>query len=118
MATIAALKTCDLSKTTLLIGGYDRGHDWHDFVKQISQNQPNVLIVSGANSALICEIISKKNRMNFYKEDNLKKAIALAKRKTQNNGLILLSPGAPSFDQFENYIQRGEFFEKELRRES
>ena len=115
MATIAALTTVDLSNTTLLIGGYDRGHDWTNFVDNLIDFKPKLIIVSGQNADLICTLFESSNsNCNYIKLKTLKDSIKLAVDKTPENGLILLSPGAPSFDQFDSYIKRGIFFEKEL----
>jgi len=37
-------------------------------------------------------------------------ALTTARTLTPANGMILLSPGAPSFDQFHDYIARGREF--------
>nr|MDQ2879140.1 UDP-N-acetylmuramoyl-L-alanine--D-glutamate ligase [Pseudomonadota bacterium] len=42
--------------------------------------------------------------------DDLAAAIARARGLTPPGGVILLSPGAPSFDQFRDYAQRGRAF--------
>ncbi len=117
MATIAALKTIDLSNTTLLIGGYDRGHDWSEFVENLMLNSPKLMIVSGQNAGLIISLLKDKNATCHYiLKNNLKDSIKYAVKNTQENGLILLSPGAPSFDQFDSYVKRGEFFSEELKK--
>ncbi|MCF6318276.1 MAG: UDP-N-acetylmuramoyl-L-alanine--D-glutamate ligase [Proteobacteria bacterium] len=123
MATIAALKTINLSNTTLLIGGYDRGHDWSGFVENLIMYSPKLIIVSGGNADSIMSLLKAKNAeknaeknttVNYKQQKNLKDSINYAVKNTQENGLILLSPGAPSFDQFESYVKRGDFFTEEL----
>ena len=42
--------------------------------------------------------------------DDLPEAVRLARRHTPAGGVVLLSPGAPSFGQFENYRHRAEVF--------
>jgi UDP-N-acetylmuramoylalanine--D-glutamate ligase len=117
IATLAAMKTVDLSNTTLLIGGYDRGNDWSEFIELINQNPPSLLLISGQNSkALLQHLQSINANFEYILCEDLKNAIHQAQLLTQTDGIILLSPGAPSFDQFESYIKRGEFFEQELRK--
>ncbi len=116
MATIAALKTVDLASTTLIIGGYDRGHDWCDFVRQLCEIKPFLIIIAGANSNKLLPLFAKSIQVVAYlRANDLKQAVQFAIEKTPVNGTILLSPGAPSFDQFSSYIKRGEFFEHLLK---
>lgn len=116
IATIAAMQTVDLSITTLLVGGYDRGNNWCDFADELIKNPPILLILSGENSQVIYDRLQSRNAsFKYVLSEDLNSAIKLAKALTVENGIILLSPGAPSFDQFGSYIERGDFFEKQLR---
>jgi UDP-N-acetylmuramoylalanine--D-glutamate ligase len=117
IATIAAMQTQDLNKTTLLVGGYNRGNDWTEFAQLLNDNPPQLLILSGENAHEILQHFKTiKTHCNFVYCDTLKQAIKLAQSQTPENHTILLSPGAPSFDQFESYIKRGEFFAEELKK--
>lgn len=117
IATIAALKTLNVSKTTVLIGGFDRGIDWTDFFEYIDDNPPFAILLSGQNADDIFLQFNKFNfncRQKLIKLKNLKQAIKKAQEISDNSVTLLLSPGSPSFDEFNNYIERGKFFENTL----
>ncbi|VAW32868.1 UDP-N-acetylmuramoylalanine--D-glutamate ligase [hydrothermal vent metagenome] len=116
IATLAAMETVDLATTTLLVGGYDRGNDWLDFAVAINAAPPKLLLLSGQNAGVIFQHLKSINAVFTYILcDNLTEAIYQAQLKSCSGSTILLSPGAPSFDQFDSYIQRGEFFEQKLK---
>jgi len=116
MATIAALNTVDTARTTLLIGGFDRGHDWSFFVDELCKVKPHLIIIAGENAQILVSLFAHStNNVAYLQADDLKHAIELAQNRTPVGGTILLSPGAPSFDLFESYIKRGEFFEYYLK---
>jgi len=117
VATLAAMKTVDLSNTTLLVGGYDRGNNWQDFADAINKNPPSLLLISGQNGEIIHQRLQViKAKFKYMLCADLADAINLAQSLSPAEGIILLSPGAPSFDQFESYIKRGEFFAAELKK--
>ena len=39
-------------------------------------------------------------------------ALRIAREKLENEGVILLSPGAPSFPRYKDYVERGKHFAK------
>ena len=115
IATIAAMQTVDQSKTTLLVGGYDRGNDWTDFAESLNNNPPNLLIISGQNGEIINQLLEQiKANFRYILCVDLKQAIKEAVQRSRAGDTILLSPGAPSFDQFDSYIARGDFFAEEV----
>ncbi len=117
IATLAAMQTVEASQTTLLVGGFDRGNDWTEFAASLNKNPPNLLLISGQNGPAIYNHLQYIHAQFEYKLfDDLSDAINYAQLKSSKNHTLLLSPGAPSFDQFDSYIKRGEFFQKELQK--
>jgi UDP-N-acetylmuramoylalanine--D-glutamate ligase len=53
-----------------------------------------------------------QHKISYKKCDTLKKAFEEATNYSLGKGIVLLSPGFPSFDQFKNFAERGEIFRK------
>ena len=110
-ATQAALATVAAHRTLLLVGGYDRGLDWQWWVESISQEPPKAIICSGANGEKIADLILNHGiKTQCIKQASLKSAVEQAKRMAEPGDVVLLSPGAPSFDAFNDYQHRGQQF--------
>jgi len=110
-ATLAALESLHGRAVTVLIGGHDRGLDWAPFVDAMRIAPPHAIVCMGANgprieaalraAAVACPVVCVAD---------LNAALAKARAGTPQGGVILLSPGAPSFDQFKDYAERGRRF--------
>ena len=111
LATLAALESLHGRAVTVLVGGHDRGLDWTPFVEAMSVNPPNAIVCMGSNGARI-EMALRGTRVGcpIARVDDLATAVIEAKARTPHDGVILLSPGAPSFDQFKDYAARGRRF--------
>lgn len=109
-STMAALDTVTWSKTVLLVGGFDRGLDWLCFVDYLGNKNKQIkqVICSGQNGLKIHQLLQQKipEQATEYCEQ-LKSAVKKASEFCEKGDVILLSPGAPSFDAFANYQQRG-----------
>ena len=117
IATMAALGTVDRNRTILLVGGFDRGNDWTEFAESLNESPPKLLLISGANGkAIYNHLQSIDAKFSFTYCKTLAQAIKMANTKSNDDDIILLSPGAPSFDQFKSYIERGDFFQQELKK--
>lgn len=113
-STLAALDTVALDKTILLVGGFDRGLNWQCFVDFLKQQEKPLkqVVCSGQNGEKIHNLIQNQlNEQASVFEPKLNQAVILACQTSQAGEFILLSPGAPSFDAFANYQQRGVQFE-------
>jgi UDP-N-acetylmuramoylalanine--D-glutamate ligase len=110
-ATLEALASLDGDAVTVLVGGYDRGIDWRAFADAVRQKPPHAIFAMGANGPRIAEVLRETGGdYRLESARTLDEAVALARRVTPNGGIILLSPGAPSFDQFRDYAERGAAF--------
>ena len=110
-ATLAALESLRAREVTLLAGGHDRGLDWSDFVAAAVAHPPHAIVCSGANGPRIATALREaKVGTMLVEAANLDAAVAEARKLTPPGGCILLSPGAPSFDQFHDYAERGRHF--------
>lgn len=115
-ATWAAMATVNLSRTILLVGGFDRGVDWSWWASKLTEQAPKMIICSGENGEKIQQLIlnqQKKSqciKFQCIRVATLKLAVKKAKQAAQSGDAVLLSPGAPSFDAFDNYQHRGEQF--------
>ena len=108
IATLAALAVVPNAKTILLLGGYDRGIDWSDFAVQIHDEPPKMVVCSGQNGAMIAEVLrSHKVDTHIQLSVDLQAAVKLAQKNAEKGDCVLLSPGAPSYDAFDNYQARG-----------
>jgi len=111
LATLAALESLHGRTVTVLVGGHDRGLDWTPFVEAMRAAPAHAIVCMGANGARIADALRVAGvACPLRLVDNLAAAIAAAKARTPAAGVILLSPGAPSFDQFKDYAERGRRF--------
>ncbi|MFT4248195.1 MAG: UDP-N-acetylmuramoyl-L-alanine--D-glutamate ligase [Pseudomonas sp.] len=112
-ATLAALACFPARRVALLVGGHDRGLDWHDFAAQMRQAPPLEIVTMGANGPRIHELLAPiaPGRFGLHAANDLSQAVALAQAALgERGGVVLLSPGAPSFGAYRDYVARGRHF--------
>ena len=110
-AVIEALRSHRGGDISVIIGGHDRGLDWRPFVDHVRAHPPLAIIANGANGKRV-DAMLRENRGDYqlHLVAKLADAIAAAREVTAPGDTILLSPGAPSFDQFHDYAERGRYF--------
>jgi len=105
-ATMIALKSFD-SSIILLVGGFEKGLD----VSSLLPYMDKVKLVIGYGDCGQRLVDDLKVRSKVV--TTLKEAVTYAKNNAVVNDIVLLSPTTSSYDQFDNYEQRGSCF-KEL----
>ena len=111
VSTITALNSFD-KPTILLLGGYDRGHSFHD----LDNSMKNVKCVAcfGETKNRIEEFCNDLN-IKCYKNDTLKEAMNVVKDICTPGDVVLLSPACASWDQYDRFEDRGDEFKKLVR---
>ena len=114
-ATLAALACFPQQRVALLVGGHDRGLDWHDFAGHMAQDAaPLEIVTLGGNGPRIHELLAPlaaQGRFGLHAAADLGQAVALARAALGDaGGVVLLSPGAPSFGAYADYVARGRHF--------
>lgn len=110
-ATLAALRSLPGDTVTVIVGGHDRGVDWSVVAAALRAEPPHAIIAQGANGPRIAAAL-RDAQVECMLElvADLDAAVRAARAATPTGGVIVLSPGAPSFDQFHNYVERGQCF--------
>lgn len=109
LATLAALGSLAGQAVTVIVGGHDRGLDWSEFVAEMKAHAPHAIVAQGANGPRIARVLREAG-VAVDEVGDLAAAVTRARALTPVGGIILLSPGAPSFDQFHDYADRGRHF--------
>jgi len=110
-ATIAAVKAIP-NIATLILGGYDRGIDYHGLATFLAGTSISNLIFLGAAGKRMMEIIGQLQVKNIVllEAASMEEAVRLAKKQTPPGKVCLLSPAAASYDTFKNFEERGAVF--------
>jgi UDP-N-acetylmuramoylalanine--D-glutamate ligase len=110
-ATLEALASLASRAVTVLVGGHDRGLDWRAFADAAQRDPPHAILTMGANGGRIATMLGgAPGKYRLQSVVTLRDAVIAAREITPRCGVILLSPGAPSFDQFRDYAERGRAF--------
>ena len=112
-ASLAALDVYRERRVALLVGGHDRGLDWTAFADAMASQAPAAVITMGDNGPRIHALLSEvATRAGFalMAAPDLAAAVDQARAFLAGEGVVLMSPGAPSFGAYRDYTERGRHF--------
>jgi UDP-N-acetylmuramoylalanine--D-glutamate ligase len=115
-STVAALAVYAGREITLILGGHDRGIDYDALVKKAVGGAAKAIIGLGNSGERIYSLAQKLTcgrnggRCKIYHARSMGDAVAYARQVTPPGGVVLLSPAAPSYDHYRDYIERGRDF--------
>ncbi len=102
-AALRALAAYADEPVHLILGGSPKGEDFAPLAAAIGANVRSVHLI-GAEAERIAEVI------DGHRDGDLATAVAHAAQLAQPGDVVLLSPASASYDQFENFEQRGDAF--------
>lgn len=94
-------------KIVLLAGGNDKGMDFEKFVDLINQSGIEVVVLEGTADEKLRGI---EKELIVGKFTDYEEAISAAYKNALPDGIVLLSPGATSFNMFRDEFDRGSQF--------
>lgn len=107
-AALAALAVYCPKPITLIAGGFDRGIDYTPLAEYLLANPEITLVWMGPSGQRIATALN--GRHGVFPAPDMGQAVALAVAHTPPGGIILLSPAAPSYGLFKDFIARGKAF--------
>ncbi len=110
LPTIAGIESLGDRRVALLVGGQDRGVDYQPLGDALAQRHaPTLLVAMPDNGARIAEACSAGN-VEVVQVADLDEGVEVALGWAAPDGVVLLSPAAPSFGRFANYADRAAQF--------
>lgn len=119
-AAVAALEAYGDRPVAIIVGGFDRGLDYRPLaIACAKRRQPTWVLgvpqsgerlVPLIDAAVAAEKAAHVHVELFEGADGFDHAVQRAEHVTPTGGVILLSPGAPSFGRFADYRERGLHF--------
>ncbi len=106
----AALNSFD-EPIVLLLGGRDKKLPWDDMIA-LALQKCRAIIAFGEAGSLVAEAVERVSggASSAVRVDTLAEAVSCAHDAAQPGDVVLLSPGATSYDAFPDFAARGEQF--------
>ncbi|MCL2924640.1 MAG: UDP-N-acetylmuramoyl-L-alanine--D-glutamate ligase [Trichodesmium sp. MAG_R04] len=97
----------------LIAGGQSKEGNDNDWLRQIKEKVIFVLLI-GSAAQFLAKRLQKINFRNYETVENMQRAVirGAALSKTYDAKVVLLSPACASFDQYQNFEERGNNFRK------
>jgi UDP-N-acetylmuramoylalanine--D-glutamate ligase len=109
--TLAAIRSFE-EPLVLLLGGRDKDLPWQELAEVLRRRVDHVILFGEAAGKISAAIGPLENgqRLTLHHCSGLKQAVQVAAKVAEAGDIVLLSPGATSFDEFKDFEERGEVF--------
>jgi len=115
-ATVAAVKA--FSKPEIvIIGGIERGGDFTELAEVLKTSSvKHILLIGGIKEALRHTFVEHgvTTPIDVVEATTMKEIVARAHELAEPGDVVILSPGAASFDMFKDFYDRGDQFRAEV----
>ena len=93
----------------LILGGKDKGSDYTELSELLRERASAVYTIGSAAAKIESHL---RGVVSIHSCETLDKAVHVAASAARPGEIVLLAPACSSFDQFENYEQRGRVFKQ------
>ncbi|MEU1886523.1 UDP-N-acetylmuramoyl-L-alanine--D-glutamate ligase [Micromonospora sp. WMMD987] len=113
-AAMHAIDAYDGRPLTVIVGGTDRGLDYTPLAEHLAERELTVIGIPDSGSRIVAALAGLP-KVRTEVVDDLVDAVRLARSVTPADGVVLLSPAAPSYGRFRNFEHRSEVFAEAIR---
>jgi len=111
LPTLAAVDAFPGRRVALIVGGQDRGIDYAPLAAGLAERPaPTLVVVTASETASRLRAAFAGPTPPLTECDDLDAAVRAAHAWARPDGVVLLSPAAPSFDRFADYRARAAAF--------
>ncbi|HEY6253174.1 MAG TPA: UDP-N-acetylmuramoyl-L-alanine--D-glutamate ligase [Candidatus Angelobacter sp.] len=107
-ATIKALESF-AGNIHIILGGKDKGSDYTVLMPLLRERSKGAYLIGAAAEKIASQI---QGSTRIVQSGTLDRAVRQASEAAVAGDIVLLAPACASFDQFENYEQRGQVFKR------
>jgi len=111
-ATLKALDSFP-GRILIILGGKDKGSDYTVLQKPLREKAILALLIGAAADKIERQITGS---VAIERAATIDRAVEIAAQAARPGDIVLLAPASASFDQFENYEQRGRVFKELVRK--
>jgi UDP-N-acetylmuramoylalanine--D-glutamate ligase len=94
----------------LILGGSLKGEDFVSFARELPTNVRSIYLIGEASDELAAALDAAGR--SYSRDGDLERALAHASTDAEAGDVVLLSPAAASFDQFDDFERRGDTFRR------
>jgi UDP-N-acetylmuramoyl-L-alanine---L-glutamate ligase len=122
LPTVAALAAFPGRRVAVLVGGFDRGIDYEPLAAAVTARPEETFVLTlpdngpRIHQTLTAAFARTASPVQTSEHDTLESATAAAYRWARPDGVVLLSPAAPSFGRYRDYEARAEAFAQAMQR--
>jgi len=117
-SAMAAMDALGSRVAVMILGGQDREQDFSGIAKRIKESTVQAVITVGQSGPKIAALLRGIGCTQWIIEaQTIENAVKEAKlqKPSMKSPIVLLSPAAPSYDQYKNFEERGRTFEECIR---
>ncbi|MGO4255435.1 UDP-N-acetylmuramoyl-L-alanine--D-glutamate ligase [Marmoricola sp. RAF53] len=117
LPTLAAVDAFAGRRVALLVGGHDRGIDYVPLAEGLAGRADPLLVLTLPDNGprIAAALAEHAPGVDTRPADDLVAAVGAAYAWARPDGVVLLSPAAPSFGRFKDYAERADVFEAAMR---
>ncbi|MDR1314955.1 MAG: UDP-N-acetylmuramoyl-L-alanine--D-glutamate ligase [Deltaproteobacteria bacterium] len=114
-AVATALKNFADGAVVIILGGRDKDMDFRPLKAPVRAKAHHIILMGEAKERLKSSL---RGMASMTSVNSMEDAVKVASERAQPGDTVLLSPACASFDMFSGYKERGDVFQREVRRQN